>query len=133
MTDNLLEYDIDIIHVSCMYHLVLRQKDPQTGALLYQCPKCGRWFVFGEFKPEEQATAEQQTTQTKRRRKKKKTQEETQVQTIQTQPTESATVDTQQYEVPNINNNANTTQEDQEYLKTTEDNITSGEQNNANI
>ncbi|MEM4067108.1 MAG: hypothetical protein QXV17_09650 [Candidatus Micrarchaeaceae archaeon] len=77
MTDDLLEYDVDIIHVPCMYHLVFRQKDQQTGALLYQCPRCSRWFVFYEYKPTvQEGIPQQDELPKKRKRQKKKTEEE---------------------------------------------------------
>lgn len=68
-----LELDFDLIHVGCSAHLIFRQKDPSTGACLYQCPRCLRWFVFYEYLPAQQeAIPESSEVAPKKRSRKKK-------------------------------------------------------------
>ncbi|MEM3844770.1 MAG: hypothetical protein QXU98_03605 [Candidatus Parvarchaeota archaeon] len=133
MTDDLLEYDIDIIHVPCMYHLVFRQKDPQSGALLYQCPRCGRWFVFYEYKPTVQEGIPQSNELPKKRRRKKKTTEEEQEQTQQTQEQKPEDYYIWVSETVDENGNPVVKQINPKYLKTGNNNKESGEQNANNI
>ncbi|MEM3260126.1 MAG: hypothetical protein QW533_07060 [Thermoplasmata archaeon] len=114
-----------------MYHLVFRQKDPQTGALLYQCPRCGRWFVFYEYKPTVQEGIPQENELPKKRKRKRKTTEEPQEQQVQSQEKpedyyiwQSETVDE--------NGNPVVRQVNPKYLKTGNNNKENEVKENAN-
>ncbi|WP_342813151.1 hypothetical protein [Metallosphaera sp.] len=83
---NPIEYDFDLIHVSCMYHLQFVEKDVNTNVTLWVCPKCSRKFIFTEYveeqpeqSPQEQSQEqpqeqieEQTVQQTRKERKKRK-------------------------------------------------------------
>ncbi|MEM3338710.1 MAG: hypothetical protein QXP36_08720 [Conexivisphaerales archaeon] len=133
MTDDLLEYDIDIIHVPCMYHLVFRQKDQQTGALLYQCPRCGKWFVFYEYKPTVQEGIPAQNELPKKRKRRKKQEEEEQTQQVQPQEQKPEDYYIWQSETVDENGNPVIRQINPKYLKTDKDNKENGEQTNADL
>ena len=49
-----IEYDFDLIHVSCAYHLEFLDKDIKTGITTWICRRCGGIYMFGEIPPEQE-------------------------------------------------------------------------------